>query len=78
MIKWFKKFTMYKDIGTVSSSGTSTISSSQDTKRVFINIYENDKGRFISLKDYTTHKGAYENRDDLSSYIETVEIIRTK
>lgn len=50
----------------------------QDAKRVFINIYENHKGRFISLKDYATHKGAYENRDDLSSYIETVEIIRIK
>ncbi|MCH8067818.1 MAG: hypothetical protein IID16_00895 [Candidatus Marinimicrobia bacterium] len=78
MIKWFKKFTMYKNIETVSSSGTLPLSSSQDTKRVFVNIYEDKKGRFISVCDHTTYKDAYESRDDLSTYIETVEIIRTK
>ena len=50
----------------------------QDTKRVFVNIYEDKKGRFISNADYATYKDAHESRDDLSSYIETVEIIRIK
>jgi len=44
-------------------------------KRRFINIYEDSEGRFISNTDWSTYKDAYDNRDKLSTYIETVEII---
>lgn len=52
--------------------------SHKSTKRSFINIYEDKQGRFLSGCDYTTYKDAYESRDNLSTYIETVEIIRIK
>lgn len=46
------------------------------SKRAFVNIYEDEEGRFISDKEYDSFKSAFENRDDLSIYRETVEIVR--
>lgn len=46
------------------------------SKRAFVNVYEDDEGRFIGDEEYTTYESAFENRDDLSTYRETVEIIR--
>lgn len=43
--------------------------------RVFVNVYDNGNGRFLS-NDYASFDEAYENRADISTYIETVEIIR--
>ena len=73
MVEWFKNVTK-----TIAANTSESLSSFQDTKRVFVNIYEDKQGRFISVCDHTTYKDAYESRDDLSTYIETVEIIRTK
>ena len=50
----------------------------QDTKRVFVNIYKDPNGRFLSDEDYSTNEDAYHSRDKLFTYIETVEIIRIK
>lgn len=44
--------------------------------RTFVTIYEDERGRFISDSEYPTWQEAYESRDQLSSYRETVEIVR--
>lgn len=44
-------------------------------ERRFVNIYQDKKGRFISGADYKSYEEAFENRDDLDTYVETVEII---
>lgn len=44
--------------------------------KTFINIYEDEKGKFISNLEYDSYESAFDNRDDLTTYIETVEIIR--
>jgi len=49
-----------------------------ETLRAFVNIYQDEKGRYISDSEYTTYEQAFENRDALSTYIETVEIVRSK
>lgn len=46
------------------------------SKRAFVNLYEDEEGRFIGDQEYTSYKSAYENRDDLTTYRETVEIVR--
>lgn len=43
---------------------------------VFVNVYLDDKGRFLGDHEYETYQEAFSNRDDLSTYVETVEIIR--
>lgn len=45
--------------------------------RVFVNVYDNGNGRFLS-HDYASFDEAYENRADISTYIETVEIVRNE
>jgi hypothetical protein len=45
-------------------------------RRFFINIYADEEGRYISGSDYETYQEAFDSRDELESYIETVEIIR--
>lgn len=47
-------------------------------KRYFVNIYKDNIDRFISDIDYNSYKEAYDNRDKLTTYIETVEIKRNK
>jgi len=46
--------------------------------RIFVNVYKDDSGRYISMADYSSTKEAYDERDNLSTYLETVEIIRHK
>lgn len=43
----------------------------------FINIYSDTEvdGRIISNQDYDNAQECYDNRDKLSTYLETVEII---
>lgn len=43
--------------------------------RTFVNIYQDEEGKFFG-KEYDTYEEAYSNRDILSSYVETVEIVR--
>ena len=43
---------------------------------VFVNIYEDGQGRFIGDTDYDTYQDAFDNRDVLSTYVETVKITR--
>ena len=42
---------------------------------VYVNIYQDEKGRYLSDDDYSTYKDAYDNRDDLANYVKTVGII---
>ena len=44
--------------------------------RAFVNIYEDEQGKFIGDTEYESYNWAYENRDQLSTYVETVEIVR--
>jgi hypothetical protein len=44
--------------------------------RAFVNIYKDEQGRFISDTEYKSYNSAYENRDQFSTYVETVEIVR--
>lgn len=44
--------------------------------RAFVNIYEDTEGKFIGDAEWETWDEAYSERDDLSSYVETVEIVR--
>jgi hypothetical protein len=44
--------------------------------RRFVNIYQDDNGRYISENDYESYEKALEARDKGETYIETVEIIR--
>ena len=46
------------------------------SKRAFVNVYEDEDGRFIGDEEYISYQSAFENRDDLSTYRETVEIVR--
>lgn len=46
------------------------------SNRAFVNVYEDDDGRFISDEEYSSYDSAFENKDDLSTYRETVEIVR--
>ena len=46
--------------------------------RTFVNVYEDDEGRYISDKDSSSYKEAYDGRDNIKAYLETVEIIRHK
>ena len=45
-------------------------------RRAFVNIYDGADCRFLSDEDYDSYEAAYEGRDALSSYVETVEIVR--
>jgi len=47
-------------------------------KSTFVNVYQDEKGRYIGDSDYQTWESAYNNRDVLSTYLETVEILRMK
>ena len=44
--------------------------------RAFVNIYEDTEARFIGDAEYETWEEAYSERDELSTYVETVEIVR--
>jgi len=44
--------------------------------RAFVNVYNGGDNRFLSDEDYDSYESAFEGRDKLSSYVETVEIIR--
>lgn len=47
------------------------------SQRAFVNIYEDEDGeRFISREDYSEFQHAFEMRDEVSTYVETVEIVR--
>lgn len=46
-----------------------------EEKNKFINIYKDENGRFISDEEWSTYKDAFDNRDKLNTYIETVKII---
>jgi len=50
----------------------------KDEPRTFVNVYEDDEGRYISDKDSSSYKEAYDGRDNIKAYLETVEIIRHK
>ena len=45
-------------------------------QRAFVNVYSDGIGRFIGDKDYDSYEAAFEGRDQLSGYVETVAIIR--
>lgn len=44
-------------------------------KRSFVNVYEDEDGRFIGDANYPDYESAYKNRDNLSTYRKTVEVI---
>jgi len=44
--------------------------------RTFVNVYCDDNGRFLGDEDYQSYEAAYNSRDKLSTYIETIEIVR--
>lgn len=44
--------------------------------RTFVNIYQDDEGRFISDNDHNSYEDAIKDKDFLGTYVETVEIIR--
>jgi hypothetical protein len=44
--------------------------------RAFVNIYEDTEGRYIGDAEWETWEEAYSERDELSTYVETVEIVR--
>lgn len=46
------------------------------SRRAFVNIYGDANGRFLGDEDYDSYEAAFENRDQLSAYVETVEIVR--
>lgn len=46
------------------------------SRRAFVNIYNDANGRFLGDKDYDTYEAAFGNRDQLTTYVETVEIVR--
>jgi len=50
----------------------------KDEPRTFVNVYVDEDGRHISDIDHPSYQEAYDERDNLSTYIETVEIIRQK
>lgn len=47
------------------------------SRRYFVNVYTDTFGRFISTEDYESYEDAVSNKDNLSSYLETVEIVRS-
>lgn len=47
-------------------------------EQTFVNIYQDADGRYIGDTEYPSYEDAFESRDDLTTYIETVEIIRKK
>jgi len=47
-----------------------------DKRHSFANIYQDGEGRFLGDTEYHTHAEALRFRDKLSSYVETVEIVR--
>lgn len=46
------------------------------TKSAYFNIYEDDEGRFISNEDYNSYESAFENKDDVNAYKETVAVVK--
>lgn len=44
--------------------------------RAFVNVYKDADGRFLGDIEYDTWKLAYDGRDVLTTYVETVEIVR--
>jgi len=46
--------------------------------RTFVNVYMDEDGRHISDIDHSSHREAYDGVDPISTYLETVEIIRHK
>lgn len=48
----------------------------EDKIRSFVNIYEDDTGRYISDWEFDNYDDAYRNRDNFANYKETVQIIR--
>ena len=45
-------------------------------RRAFVNVYGDANGRFLGDEDYESYEAAYEARDQLSTYVETVEVVR--
>lgn len=48
----------------------------QTRVKQFVNIYADEVGRWISDEHYETYEEAFDNRDVVSTYIETVKITR--
>ena len=46
--------------------------------RTFVNVYRDDNGRYFGDEDYNSYEAAFANRDQVSTYVETVEIVRVK
>lgn len=46
------------------------------TLNKFVNVYYDASGRFLGDEDYESYEAAYNSRDQLSTYVETVEIVR--
>ena len=44
--------------------------------RTFVNVYRDDNGRYLGDEDYSSYESAFTNRDQVSTYVETVEIVR--
>jgi len=42
----------------------------------FVNVYEDDDGKYISDKEHRSFEAAFESRDKISTYRETIEIRR--
>ena len=43
---------------------------------IFVNVYFDEEGKFLGDHEYSKYKYAYEMRDDLDNYVETIQIIR--
>jgi hypothetical protein len=48
----------------------------KDISERWVNIYEDENGRFLSDQEYPSYKKAFENKDPISTYKETVRIAR--
>ena len=47
------------------------------SRRAFVNIYKDRYGnRHISDEDYDSYEAAIDGKDDISTFVETVEIVR--
>ena len=44
--------------------------------RAFVNIYHDEEGKYIGDFEYDSFQEAFDHRDNLRSYVETVEIVR--
>lgn len=61
-------------VGDVRDSLAAAYLSGKASGGRFVNVYRDDNGRFLSNDDYDSFESAYKNRDQVRTYLETVQI----